>query len=365
MNQTHTIVTIQDVAARAGVSAMTVSRVLNSSARVAPQTRQRVEQAIHELGYVPNALASGLLNGRTQTIALIVTDISNPFFTIIMRGVEDLAQRNGYTVILGNSDESVEKERQYVTALLRKRIDGLLIAPAGSASRKTLEVVSRLGSPFVLIDRDIEGMAADSVTGDNVGGAKTLTRHLLQLGHHRIGLVNGPRDVPTARDRRRGYEEALREHGIVPDVALIIESYYQRDSGYRAMQQLLALPAEQRPTAIFACNNFLAVGVVEALRDAQLVVPDQMALACFDDIELASALDPFLTVMAQPARAFGTIAAQFLFERLESGTVQPPRRVVLTPELIIRRSCGAQLGVRDALGMSRNSLPEATLSSNT
>src|SRR3954447_26003919 len=143
MNETLTIVTIQDVAARAGVSAMTVSRVLNSPARVAPATRQRVEQVIHDLGYVPNALATGLLKGRTRTIALIVSDISNPFFTIIVRGVEDLAQRNGYTVILGNSDESVEKERQYVTALLSKRIDGLLIAPAGGDSRTTLDMVSR------------------------------------------------------------------------------------------------------------------------------------------------------------------------------------------------------------------------------
>jgi LacI family transcriptional regulator len=363
MNETQSIVTIQDVAARAGVSAMTVSRVLNSPARVAPATRQRVEQVIHDLGYVPNALATGLLKGRTRTIALIVSDIGNPFFTIVMRGVEDLAQRNGYTVILGNSDESVEKERKYVTALMSKRIDGLLIAPAGSASRATLDALSRRGSPFVLIDRDIEGITADSVTGDNISGAKMLTRHLLQLGHRRIGLVNGPPDVPTARDRRRGYEEALREHGIASDPALIMESNYQRHGGYRSMQQLLALPPDQWPTAIFACNNFLAVGAVEALREAQLTVPHDMALVCFDDIELASALDPFLTVVAQPARSFGTIAAQFLFERIDGDAGQQPRRVVLTPELIVRRSCGAQLGQRAPIGLSHGIMPEPALPS--
>ena len=343
MHELSVIVTIQDVAARARVSAMTVSRVINSPARVAPTTRQRVEQAIQELHYVPNALATGLVKGRTRTIALIVSDISNPFFTIVVRGVEDVAQRNGYTVILGNSDESFEKERQYVTALLSKRIDGLLIAPASGDSRATLDMVSRRGSPYVLIDRDIDGVIADSVTGDNIGGATILTGHLLSLGHRRIGLINGQRDVPTARDRRRGYEAALREHGITPDPALIIESSYRREEGYRAMQQILALPLERRPTAIFASNNFLAVGAIEALRAANLAVPADIALVCFDDIELASALDPFLTVVSQPARSFGTIAAQFLFERLDGDVGRQPRRVVLTPELIVRRSCGAQL----------------------
>lgn len=179
MDRNDLATTIQDVAARAGVSAMTVSRVLNHSGRVAPDTRRRVELAIHELGYVPNALATGLLKGRTRTIALIVSDISNPFFTSVVRGVEDVAQRNGYTVILGNSDESVEKEQQYIVALVSKRIDGLLIAPASNGSRATLDLLQRRGSPFVLIDRAIEGVQADAVCGDSVGGAKMLTQHLI------------------------------------------------------------------------------------------------------------------------------------------------------------------------------------------
>ncbi|MFO7171080.1 MAG: LacI family DNA-binding transcriptional regulator [Chloroflexota bacterium] len=339
----HDKVTIQDVALRAGVSAMTVSRVLNNSVRVAPETRKRVEQAIEELGYLPNALASGLLKGRTSTIGLIVSDISNPFFTMVVRGVEDTAQRNSYTVFIGNSDESVEKERQYVTALLGKRIDGLLIAPASDASRETLEMVRRRGCPFVLVDRDVAGITADSVIGDNVGGAYTLTRHLLELGHTRIALVNGQPSVRTARDRRRGYEKALLEYGLEPDPALIVETGYHRAGGQQAAHHLLSLPAAVRPTAIFACNNFLAVGVVEALRAAQLSIPEDMALVSFDDIELASALHPFLTVMAQPVRSFGTIAAQLLFERLTGEGPSQPRQVILTPELIVRHSCGARL----------------------
>jgi len=352
MEESPTDVTIQDVAARAGVSAMTVSRVLNHPARVAPATRKRVEQAIRELGFVPNALARQLLRGRTHTLALLVSDIGNPFFTQIARGVEDVAQRNGYTVIFGNSDESVEKERLYLHALLGRRIDGLLIAPAGDGSRPMLDLLVQRGTPFVLLDRAIDGVPADVVIGDNIGGSRKLTEHLIGLGHRRIALVNGDPKVPTARDRRRGYMETLRDHGIEPQPELIIDGVYRRDSGTRAARQLLALPADRRPTAIFGANNFLAVGVIEALRAAQVSIPGDIAVVCFDDIEMAAALDPFLTVMAQPARTFGTIGAQFLLERLDPlpGVAGPrdaaaPRRVVLPPELIVRASCGAQLGM--------------------
>ena len=333
--------TIQDVAERAGVSAMTVSRVINHPARVATATRERVEQAIHELGFVPNALARSLLRGRTHTIALLVSDIGNPFFTQVARGVEDVAQRNGYTVIFGNSDESPEKERQYIQALLSRRIDGLLIAPSGTASRPMLDLLIRHKNPFVLIDRAIEGVPADTVIGDSIGGACALTEHLLGLGHRQIALVNGALEVPTARDRLSGYVQTLRAHGIEPRQDLIVAGHYTRESGYQAARQLLALPLDKRPTAIFAANNFLAVGVIEALREARITVPADIAVVCFDDIELASALDPFLTVVAQPARTFGTIAMQFLLERLDGTEKAPPRKVVLPPELIVRVSCGA------------------------
>ncbi len=348
MTITSSVVTIQDVAARAGVSAMTVSRVINNHARVAAGTRRRVEQAINELGYVPNALARGLLKGRTRTIGLIVSDIGNPFFTLIARGVEDVARRHGYTVILGNSDESVEKERQYVHAVLSNRIDGLIISPVDSGSRKTLDFLARHGTKFVLIDRQFAGVPADSIMGDSVAGARRLTEHLIGLGHRRIALINGAREVPTAADRLIGYEQALRAHAIEPDPAMIVERNYKRSGGRDGAKQLLALPPEQCPTAIVATNNLLAIGAIETLRDAKLDVPRDIAIVCFDDIELASALQPFLTVMAQPARTFGTVAAQFLFDRLDGAEVSDWRRVVLPPELIVRVSCGAQLSRRDA-----------------
>lgn len=323
---------------------MTVSRVINNRARVSRATRQRVEQAITELGYVPNALARGLSQGRTRLIALIVSDISNPFFTMIAHGAEDVAQRNDYTIVLGNSDESADKERQHLNAMLSNRIDGLLITPTSGASRRTLDFVKQRGIPFVLIDRDIDGVGADAVIGDSIGGARILTEHLIKLGHHRIALVNGPREVPTARDRQRGYEEALRDYGIEPQPMLMVEGNYKRDGGYKPARQLLMLSPEQQPTAILAANNFLGVCVIETLREAQVDVPQDIAVVCFDDIELASALHPFLTVVAQPARTFGTIAMQFLLDRLDGSETSRPRKVVLPPELIVRVSCGAHLG---------------------
>jgi LacI family transcriptional regulator len=268
MSESRVAVTIQDVAARAGVSAMTVSRVINHQPRVAAATRARVLQAIDELGYVPNALARGLLQGRTRTIALIVSDISNPFFTQIARGVEDVAHRSGYAVILGNSDESTDKERVYINAMLSNRVDGLLIAPAGRESAKTLDLLSRRGTKFVLIDRELEGIGVDTVVGDSIGGARTLTEHLIQLGHRRIGLVAGPQGVSTARDRLQGYEAALRSHGIEPDRCLVVESDYKRQGGKQAAMQLLALPLDQRPTAVVASNNFMGVASKRHARHA-------------------------------------------------------------------------------------------------
>jgi len=340
--ETPSGVTIQDVAARANVSAMTVSRVINQPARVAPATRERVERAIRELGFVPNALARGLLRGRTHTIAVLVSDISNPFFTQIVRGAEDVAQRNGYTIILANSDESTEKERQYIHTLLSRQIDGLLVAPAGDASRPLLELLTRHKKPFVLIDRVIDGVPADVVVGDNVGGARTLTEHLINLGHGQIALVNGSPEVSTARERRRGYLEALRIHGVEARPELIVEGNFKREGGVHAARQLLGLPHDRRPTAIFADNNFHAIGVIEVLREAGLTVPDDMAVVSFDDIELVSIIQPFLTVVSQPARTFGTIGMQFLLERLDGGEAQPHRKVVLPPELTVRISCGAR-----------------------
>ena len=259
-----------------------------------------------------------------------------------MRGAEDVARRSGYSLILANSDESPDKERQYIHTLLSRQIDGLLVAPASNASRPLLELLSRHKKPFVLIDRVVDGVHADVVVSDNIGGARILTEHLIGLGHHRIGLINGLPWVSTARERRCGYMEALRIHGIEARPELVVEGNLKREGGARAARQLLALPPDQRPTAIFADTIFHAVGAIECLRGACLSIPEDIALVCFDDIELLSALQPFLTTVSQPAHMFGTIGMQILLERLNGGEAQPLRKIVLPLELTVRISCGAR-----------------------
>jgi LacI family transcriptional regulator len=335
-------VTIQDVAARSGFSAMTVSRVLNGSDRVAPETRRRIEQAIEELGYVPNALAKGLLKGHTDTLGLIVGDMTNPFWVDVASGAEEVAYRAGYVIVFGDSGHSNEKESKLIHTMVSNRTDGLLINAFDDESRKALKNLVRRDYPIVLIANELQGIRCDVVTSDTVYGAQVLTQHLLDLGHRRIALLNGPKNNPQSREREQGYQEMLREYAIQVRPELIVEGRYNRGGGDGPTRQLLNLPADRRPTAIIACNNFLALSVIETVRNAGFRIPQDIALVSFDDFELASVIYPFLTVMAQPARTYGVQAAQLLIDRLNNPEKWRPSRLVFTPELIVRRSCGAQ-----------------------
>jgi LacI family transcriptional regulator len=339
MSQDPSTLTIHDVAAHVGVSAMTVSRVLNKSTRVAESTRLKIEEAIRQLGYVPNNLARGL-RASTRTFALIIPDVSNPFFTDIVHGAEEVAWQQGYTVFLGNTHSSAEREKHYLYKFLGHSIDGLLIAPSGHETKATLDDVKARGVPFVLVDATVQGVKSDMVIGDNFGGAVQLTEHLISLGHKRIAYIGGRPDISTAQDRERGYKKALTKHGLDVRADYIYSSRFSRQEGYDIAKSLVNLTTP--PTAIFASNNALAVGVVEALRDMKLSVPQDVALVCFEDVEFASALNPFLTVMAQPAKEFGRIAATFLLERILHPEL-PMRSTVLPPSLIVRQSCGAGL----------------------
>ncbi|MBE2272541.1 MAG: LacI family DNA-binding transcriptional regulator [Anaerolinea sp.] len=334
------MVTIHDVAAHAGVSAMTVSRVLNGSQKVAPATRQRIEKAIEELGYFPNALARGLLSGRTQTIGVLVGDITNPYWTAVASGAEEVVHRNGYTMVLGNTGSSQDKADQLIQTLVSNRVDGLLI---NDSPRKTLKTLIKRDYPIVLINKEYPGIHADTITGDNFYGASVLTQHLLDLGHTRIALLNGPIDDSEAIERERGFRKTLQDAGVEANGAWILNASYHRHSGYQPAKMLLTLPPDDRPTAIVASNNFIALSVIEAARDVEVRIPEELALVGFDDFELASTIYPFLTVIAQPARVYGMQAAQMLIDHLNSpGHWQISRRV-FTPELIVRISCGSKL----------------------
>ena len=333
--------TVREVARRAGVSPMTVSRVINGGRRVSPETRLAVEKVIAALGYVPNGLARGLTSRKSMILGLIVPDVGNPFYAPIVRGAESIARRAGYGVILCNSESNLAYEGEYIADMLRQRVDGLLIAAVGDDSRAHLLRLERHGVPYVLIDRAVPGIDADLVQGDSVGGARRLVEHLVSLGHRRIGVIAESLSVSTSRDRRRGYHDALEAAGIEPDRDLLVETTVDLRGGYLGMQALLQL--EPRPTAVFAINNLTAVGAVKAIRELGLELPGDIALVAFDDIEHVASLCPFLTVMPQPAETFGTVAAQLLLDRV-ADRVPAQRRVVILPsELIVRASCGAHL----------------------
>jgi LacI family transcriptional regulator len=259
-------VTIRDVARRAGVSPMTVSRVINRSPSVSSATRTRVEGAIAELGYIPSRLARGLSAQRTGTLALIVPDVANPFFTLIVRGSEDVARRAGYRLLLCDTRADLDAEREVIDELIAHRVEGILIAPVSDRSRDHLRRLARFGVPYVLVDRTIPGVDADTVLGDSAGGARRLVEHVVALGHRRIGMITESDAVSTARDRRRGYEAALTAAGLGADPALLVEGTVDPDGGRDGMRRLLEL--EEPPTAVFTVNNLVALGAIEAVRES-------------------------------------------------------------------------------------------------
>jgi LacI family transcriptional regulator len=333
---------IRDVAKKAGVAPITVSRVINNSGYVSQKTRARVEAVIEELGYVPNMLGPSLRFKQTMTLALVVTDITNPFWTTIARGVEDEAQANGYSTILCNTDESVEKQAQYLDMLLRRRIDGMLLAPVRSAP-EPVRLIQKQGIPVVVLDRLVPDVQVDTVRTDNKAGAYNLTRHLLDLGHRRIAMLAGPHGVSTSVDRVAGYRQALTDAGLPESAFFILWGEFTRESGYELTRRLLQ-SAGTLPTALFAANNLVAIGVLEALREANIPVPDQMALVTIDDLQPASLISPPLTVVNQPAQEMGQRAAQLLLERI-AGKVEDDccRQILLPTEMVIRASSGGKI----------------------
>jgi LacI family transcriptional regulator len=329
--------TISDVAKLAGVSTMTVSRVINNSGYISQETRERVERAIVALGYVPNALARGLRFKQTKTIALVLTDITNPFFTTLARGVEDTASEQGFSVMFCNTDESQSEETEHLYVLLQKQIDGVLLVPA-SGSAESVSLLQERGTPVVVLDRRISGTRVDTVRSDSELGAYQLIQHLLDLGHTHIAVLGGPPTVSTAADRVAGYHRALAERGLDAHTPQVYYDRYTQEGGYQMARQALA--AIPRPTALFATNNFIAIGAFRALREVGLSVPDDISLVAFDDLPAAVLIDPFLTVVGQPAYEMGQRAAELLFTRLAGEAPPEPQEIVLPAQVIIRRSSG-------------------------
>ncbi len=320
------------VAKAAGVSPMTVSRYFNEPSKLAPATFKRVKEAVESLDYVPNAAALTLLKGRSETLAIIVLDITNPFSTSLARGAEDAAQAEGYTMFIGNSDEQAAKQDGYVQALIRRRVDGVVLVPTLEPAQ-TLMFLQRQGIPVVLLDRGLPGTPVDTVRGDSYQGARELTGHLLEQGHTNLVFVGGPEGIPSLEARLQGYRETMSEAGYEPQVLL---GDYSLESGYELTRRLYHA-GWQAPGVIIAANNVVATGVLRALSEAGLWPGQGLGVASFDPIDpsLEPFFSPFIAVAAQNPYEMGRLATKLLIERI-GGYDGPPREVVLPVELSVR-----------------------------
>ncbi len=330
--------TIQEVAEKAGVSPTTVSHVINKSRVVADETRQRVEAAMEELHYRPNALARSLRRGQTHTLGLILPDSANPFFAEIGHSIEAAAFDQGYSVVLCNTEGDLDKEELYVDVLTKKQVDGIIFVAAGEQS-DSLRTLLHHQLPVVVVDRDLADAEIDAVLTDNRQGGYLATQHLIRLGHRRIGCIAGPSHLTPSAQRVTGYREALNEAGLPIDDALIMRGDFHPQSGYHAARSLLERPTA--PTALFACNDLMALGALRAAAEAGRSVPGQFAIVGFDDIELASFTSPPLTTIAQPKSDLGRLAVGWLIEHIADKT-RPARRELLPTRLIVRGTCGGQ-----------------------
>jgi LacI family transcriptional regulator len=329
-------VSIRDVANRAGVSVGTVSNVLNRVDKVSPAAAQRVTAAIEELGYVRNDAARQLRAGRSTSVGLIVLDVRNPFFTDVARGAEDAATLAGLSVLLGNSDENVARESAYLDLFEEQRVHGVLISPFGDVTPRLARLRSR-GIPAVLVDRLSADRAFSSVSVDDVAGGRLAVEHLLGTGRSRIAFVGGPMEIRQVSDRLEGARQAVTGHPgatleVLTTAALTVLE------GRIIGQELLERPASERPEALFAANDLVALGLLQALvMNGTLLVPGDIALIGFDDIDFASAAVVPLSSVRQPSQLIGETALRILLEEAADPDLAP-QQVVFQPELVVRAS---------------------------
>lgn len=330
-------VTIKDVAREAGVSVGTASQALRDSPAVREATRRRVLTVSKRLRYQPSAVARGLVTRRTHTVGLLISDIANPFFIRAVRAVEDVAQENGYNVILCNTDEDPTKETQYLRVLVEKRVDGIILATTAGSLPAVRDVRWRR-IPLVLFDRELPRVSTDTVKVDSVLGGRLATEHLLGLGHRRIAIIHGPMVRSTGAERLRGYLLALRAAGLRPEPALIREGNFKQDSGRELTRKLLDLSPP--PTALFCTNNLMTVGAIQTLQERGVRIPTDLSLVGYDDMEWWTLTHPPLTTVGQPVYDLGREAMRLLLAQIEARSRRRPQRVVLKPELLTRESCG-------------------------
>ena len=337
-------VSMKDVAALAGVSLGTVSNVVNSPGLVSDQTRERVQLAITKLGWVPNESARQLRAGRSRAIGMVVMDIANPFFTDLVLGADDYVLERGYFIQVSNSAHQPDRERAHLRLLEQQRVGGVLLAPIWGLSDQVAQL-GRRGIPVVLLDRASDKADLCSVSVDDVEGGRLAVQHLIDQGHTHIALVGGPGDLQQVRDRRMGAEIARSRHGSA-QLLTISTPNLDTESGASAASELATLPLAERPTAVFAANDLLAIGVLQGFVTQGLRVPDDVAIIGYDDISFAAAAAVPLSSIRQPRKDLGRRAAELLFaeiEAVDNGERHEHQAIRFSPELIVRRSSAARV----------------------
>lgn len=329
------IVTIKDVAKKAGVSITTVSHVINKTRFVSTELSKRVEDAIEVLGYQPNPLGRGLRKGKSYIIAMLLPDPGNSFFQMVVRGIEEHAQRHNYSLMCCNTDEDPAREEFLVSLMQQRAIDGFIIAPT-VRGKKNLRSLIKEKIPLTVIDRQMENYPIDQVFSDNEEGGYQATDYLLRLGHKRIGLLAGIRGLTTIEHRLNGYRKAFQDHGIKVDEKLIVEGRSKIEDGYAATKQLIG---NKSITAIFSTNNLMTLGALRCFKEGDIRYPKDISLVGFDDSEWVAASTPSLTVVAQQPYEMGYHAGELLFERINGKREETDiRSIKLKTTLIIRES---------------------------
>jgi len=328
--------TIKQVAARAGVSFTTVSHVVNRTRPVSDNARLRVERAIAELGYFPSAVARALKTSQTRILGVIVPNITNPFFSELMRGIEDVCERSHYSVFLCNGDDDLERQGRALETLLGRRVDGVLLATPTGPAAALAKRLSGARMKTVVVDRSVPGLEADQVRIDHQAGARLAVEHLLALGHRRIACLAGPSTFAVSRARVAGWRKALARAGVTPEDGWLLAGDFRAADGHDLTRRLLA---RAKVTAVFASNDLLGIGALRAAAEQGLQVPNALSVIGFDGIEIGAFTYPALTTVGYPIRSIGETAATVLIDRI-AGRRTEVCEIVVAPQIILRESTG-------------------------
>ncbi|MFS3930419.1 LacI family DNA-binding transcriptional regulator [Priestia flexa] len=332
---------MSDVAKLANVAPATVSRVLSQPHLVSKDTQEKVLKAIKELNYQPHMIARQFRKKETKTILVVVPDITRPFFSEVLKGIQHKAVENGYRVILGDAENDIQREGEYVDLLFQKQADGMILLTARMDKNRIEEISKQF--PLVLACEYIDGLDISTVSIDNVSSARKITEHLIRLGHSKIAHITGPMNVILSRDRLKGFQQAMNSHSLPVEPTYIQEGDFSLESGYHQMIKLLSL--ENPPTSVFVFNDEMALGSIKAVKDSGMKVPDDIAVVGFDNLNMSSIIEPNITTIDQPKYEIGNKAMELLLQLINGKEIKK-KKIVLKDEILIRESCGSPASKR-------------------